>query len=452
MGIWGRVRRFFSPLGRDRHPSRTPVAPIEPAQPRPPERVKGPSRRPPVVVGLDFGTSSTKLAFRPLGESTTWIAPAIEPSPNLSWFCTPTSYEHRDGRVFFGRCTATSEDNLKLDLLRSASPPGAFGLAERRAVGYLGWLVEAALDAVRRQVGLEELRLVLNVGVPVSYFGSREEFQKRLAKYDAVARAAVATTTIGGGTGIRQGMESVQLDRRVDDGIQRWDSVDYVAVLPESIAALVSLQADPHTEAGLYSVVDIGAGTTEVSTSTLVVRAAGDRLVNCYMDSTRVSGALDLARVESEQRDPKELLDQWWKQWAANWEASRRKDAHNRHQHLQWRETTILFTGGGGFHPLVRSHFANALRQRSPARQVFCDYNVSVKVQGYEPSAQAMRPVRGESERERSWFHLLAVAHGLAHHRREWPDWYRPDDVQPLEPPEPADLPYDPYDAGYSGR
>jgi hypothetical protein len=43
--------------------------------------------------------------------------------------------------------------------------------------------------------------------------------------------------------------------------------------------------------------------------------------------------------------------------------------------------------------------------------------------------------------RDRTGFHMLAVAHGLAQHRREWPKWFHPEDIGTQEPDQPEELP-----------
>jgi len=49
-----------------------------------------------VVIGLDFGTSSSKVVFRWLGERVAHVFPNPRSQENF-WFCTPTTVTDRGG-------------------------------------------------------------------------------------------------------------------------------------------------------------------------------------------------------------------------------------------------------------------------------------------------------------------------------------------------------------------
>ncbi len=401
---------------------------VEPA--KPPRAAPRPAQVAPIIIGLDFGTSSTKVVFRRLGERVAWVMPSFAQGNGMAWFCSPAAVE--DGQP------------LKLHLLDSRTPPGEFGEVERRAVAYLGTVMEHAAQMVRQHYGFESFRPIVNIGVPVAYFGDLAERQAQFRKYEAVAQAALATSTMGGGEGLVPGQSQVERDRIIERGLRcARGCKDSVAVLPESVAALISLTREPTVEPGIYTVVDIGAGTTEVSTSLFYVSGDGSK-VSCYQDCTERIGILHYAEngapvdVEVAQT----LLHRWWRQFEVNWERARRKDAASQVALKAWAQTVVMFTGGGGFHPDVRESFADRIQ----ADAAWCR---TMELRNYEPSQQVLKPARGVGSASRGGFHLLAVAHGLAFHRREWPQWYRPDEVEPLEGPERADPPYDPHEAGY---
>jgi hypothetical protein len=460
MGILKGVRRLWDRLKgkRDRHEEveRLPrrETPARPPKSRPPRSQEDRQTRAPVVIGLDFGTSTTKVSFRLVGEDVSWVLPAHADCDGLPWFCTPTTLSMQSGRLNIGYASEAPDTetagSLKLDLLDSDRKPGEFGPAERRAMTYLGWIIQRARQEILRHYDVDGFRAVLNVGVPVAYFGDKRAFQRQLSRYESVARAALATSKLGGGPGVETGMKEGSLTALIESSIARSGEIENVAIMPESIAALVSLERDPHVDPGIYSVVDIGAGTTEVSTSRLEMTPEGRQII-CYMDSTRRDGALDLLRLERDGEDSSgsTLIDGWWKQWKASWDLSRRKDHGNLCLHEKWRQTATVFTGGGGFHPRVQGYFKRMLALAPPANMVFGDDDCSMSTVKYEPSRQALAPCRSGPKEDRTGFHLLAVAHGLSYHRREWPTWYRPDDVKAQRPRARADLPADPEEAGY---
>jgi hypothetical protein len=64
-------------------------------------------------------------------------------------------------------------------------------------------------------------------------------------------------------------------------------------VLPETVAPIVSLSEDPRMEPGMYLMVDMGAGTTEISINQVVRDNENSEIakINCYFDrSIRLGG------------------------------------------------------------------------------------------------------------------------------------------------------------------
>ena len=406
-----------------------------------------------VVIGLDFGTSSTKVVFRKIGEKTAWVAPSPVTFPDFAWFCTPTTVETNDGVVNFGDLIKPEDRNgevpLKLQLLDCSDGSEDMTAPEKKVIGYLGWILEAVFDSVKSHYGVKDFQPILNIGTPVAYFGSKEVLQQQFKRYEGVAKAALATTQMLDGPGIQNHMDESQYSAIVHKAWQQREEIDLIGVHPESISALVSLQRDPAVEGGVHCVVDIGAGTTEVSTSFL---APGH--LSCYQDSTERRGIYHypLGTNVRETQSAQDMLHQWWRQFEVNWELSRRKDAQNAVTHEAWRKSSIMFTGGGGLHPDVKPYFEKKIKADSPANVHFGNGNWSMPIQTYQPSEQALKPARNSQSEGRSAFHLVAVAHGLSFHRREWPAWYRPEEVETMHGPEVDALPFDPADAGYHGR
>jgi hypothetical protein len=416
-----------------------------------------------VVIGLDFGTSSTKVVFRKIGEKTAWVAPSPVTYPDFAWFCTPTTVETIDGTVHFGDLIKPEDRNgevpLKLQLLDCSDGSGDMTAPEKKVIGYLGWILETAFDSVKAHYGVKEFQPILNIGTPVAFFGDEEVRRERTKHYASVARAALATTRLMEGPGIQNGMPMEQYALAINTAWHAKSDLDLVGVHPESISVLVSLQEDPAVDEGIYSVVDIGAGTTEVSTSSLFsppqsTSSLRKRQIACYTDGTERGGIFDYptGAKQGETQSAMDLLRRWWRQFEVNWELSRRKDAPSAAAHDAWRNTTILFTGGGGFHPDVRPHFQEQIKADSPAQVHFGKGGWSMPIQTYKPSEQALKPTRTSHSKERGAFHLAAVAHGLSFHGREWPDWYHPEDVAAVDGPENNPPPFDPADAGYHGR
>lgn len=382
-----------------------------------------------LVIGLDFGTSSSKVAFRWLGDKAALVFanPVEDGSPH--WFCTPTTLELRNGRAFFGRAAATpSGPCLKLDLLESDSGEGEWGDPEIRAAAYLGWILEEVTQRACAEYSVAAFRPILNVGAPVAYSSGHGESASVRERYRRVATAALASTSMMGGSPLRNDVSWEEARASVLSRTEQAGELSSsVHVLPESIAAVVSYEKDLRSDAGVFSIVDIGAGTTEVAVGVLS-RHLGKAHVQCYEDATSKNGAWKLQGAD--EAGASRLLHGWWRQWEIAWEKGRRKDHANPAKARDWEETKLLFTGGGGLDPRVKEHFEN---QEPPAILHFGMY---------QPEREVLRECGGSSG-ERRGFHLLAVAHGLAYHRKsEWPPWYAPDEIDPEEPDTPEDPEY----------
>ena len=381
----------------------------------------------PSVIGIDFGTSSTKVVYRQLGSEQSWTLPAIQPDRSFPWFCTPTTFQVQEGAAWFGTPTENLAQSLKLNLLDSSGPPGHFGLVERTAIAYLGFIMESSIALVCEHLDVERISPRFNIGIPMSFLSSSEECTARLAKYMEVAKAAVATTSSFGGVGIEQAMDEAEVSLAVDRGIAEASPVDCVWILPESIASLVSLSTDPAMEERAYSVIDIGAGTTDVTSSHFRTSRTGRHRIACYHDSTEGHGAIAMEQALGSEGEREAAIEPIWRQWVTSWDTAKRKDRLNPHLLHSWCHTTVLFAGGGGQHPSVQPYFTDKRKGFCPIAQSFGE-DTNLVMMTYRPSKQVLGSL-GRQVDEREAFQMLAVAHGLSFMQREWPLFFKPDDV-----------------------
>lgn len=83
----------------------------------------------PVVIGLDFGTYSTKVVVRIRGEKKSRVLVFDEPAAGYPSFVSPSLVRMIDGRLFFGRLASqktggTLFRSLKVSLLPPTSTDG----------------------------------------------------------------------------------------------------------------------------------------------------------------------------------------------------------------------------------------------------------------------------------------------------------------------------------------
>ena len=372
-----------------------------------------------MVVGLDFGTSSTKVAYRWIGEDTATAFAPTEPYKDVPWFCLPTEIVELDGKIWMGRPTDDRTDLLSLKQRLLAGKLEGKKLVERDVCLYLAWVLEQVTRHACRVHSIPAFRPIINVGVPMAFHNQDHASKLLCQRYRKLAGLALACTSMMGGKGIQNGLLIEDAEATLEDARSRASEFEeLVHVLPESIAAVVSYEKDRRSEPGAFGIVDIGAATTEIAVGILSY-SQGMPYAQCYADSSTPVGAIAFQRAESSTNGGAhlEMLRSWWRQWDSTWTRASLKDRGIECRYQEWMAVSLFFTGGGGSHPAVKPYFA---MQESPAQ---------LSIQTYSPGSEVLTQEAGANG-ERDDFHLLAVAHGLSFHQRsEWPDWTSPAEV-----------------------
>lgn len=298
-------------------------------------------------VGIDFGTSTTKVCLREArgeDENVVTYSVSLDDAAHqeiAGLLCPSLVTITRDGALYFGfeaerrreKRDATALDHLKI-CVGCESESQARRLAGCRLIDAsgkscgAGWrfsrggtiigvkateLVTLFLAWVMGEMGRRvppalrgsaPIELTYNVGVPLDQLSEASDLR------DAYRVMTFQAWRLSGG--VRQGIE---LDRAL-----AWlDQVKAVAVpppehrrvqlCPESGAALVGFVSSPRSRPGMYGLVDIGAWTTEISFFRLTQRevaGGGTAFVSFYSGGTyRVGG------TNVDERVLRALWDLW---------------------------------------------------------------------------------------------------------------------------------------------
>jgi hypothetical protein len=259
----------------------------------PPEKVPSLSRNAlRLNVGVDFGTSSTKVCIRPtLGD-----APDVKTYPvtfdaqSSDPLFGPSTIGCKDGLLYFGSiaealtgkcqiwrhikvCVACeAEETFASTNCYCASPGATCAAVQARfsvngvaagpadlATLYIAWVLGEVSTAIP-----EPLRrgdppfLTCNIGVPVDQIdrasrlhGAYERIATRGWRLRGHVRQGIAAT---GALGWLQSLKATDCSNN-----------GTVALCPETGAAVVAHIANPATREGMYALVDIGAWTTDIS-------------------------------------------------------------------------------------------------------------------------------------------------------------------------------------------
>lgn len=226
-------------------------------------------------IGLDIGTSCSKAVVgnRELSEQ---VAVPLNGGRTLAGYLLPTRV-HLTGGVYSLRETKDGQtrQNLKIRLLHRSESGNSF---QGRTVGDLVAFVALTLRCVlewhgEKFSGLHRQRLVswnLNIGLPSKGSGD-DPFE---AIYGRIVKAAVSLVP-GNGPITEQAVETAM----AIPGEPDWLPFARIHYYPEAAAQLASLIFSPHRPEGCLLVVDVGAGTLDISTLRISGSATGARCV-----------------------------------------------------------------------------------------------------------------------------------------------------------------------------
>jgi hypothetical protein len=190
-------------------------------------------------------------------------------------------------------------------------------------------------------------------------------------------------------------------------------------------------------KAGMLLIVDMGAGTTELSVSH-APEPGGNRKILCYYDQSIPLGG-DQFETPPPSETEESLTDRLLAEIRRTWGRGYIKDASRHYARQRWKELTVLLAGGGTCRPGLREKVA---RQKKSVMYPFQDGDCQYLVKTHVPADLNFRPSEADGRPDSF---LLSVAHGLSYPRRAWPDFLGPNQIEPIGPTLPTikpDLPW----------
>lgn len=267
-------------LSTERGPKGRPI----PATAPHPARSEQPSRTVRnLIVGIDFGTSTTKVVWHDTTASTFEVFRWQTESAGIESALLPSRIALHDQEFWFGRKAADLPNAdlsipwIKICVLCEGNPAicrrcphspargtveiGRDGKASARVLAalFIAHVIGAVEGELQRRYAGEELRLQWNLGCPMDHIDSLNG----LELYEGMVQLAwELRSDVGNPVGVdaAAAAESVLLDLPVPGESERG-----IHVRPETLAGVMAFLQSPHAEEGTYVIVDVGAGTTEVS-------------------------------------------------------------------------------------------------------------------------------------------------------------------------------------------
>ena len=392
-----------------------------------------------VVVGFDFGTHSTKAVYGLRTSEERRMFDFCERAQGYSSFVAPSLVRlDQANQLWFGGHALKQKEGILFESLKvrllgldaeAWQPTFPKGYSPDMLVAaYLAW----AFQKVRAflQSEYSNPRVLLNMSAPMD----RLESPKVKVRFLQVAHAAWEMTWGSSPITVEQGTPYAALETRLrglleektpDETVRRFD------VVPETVAAMLSLALDARYDPRMHMIVDIGAGTTEISINHLNEPdpTRQNTRVLCYADTTLPLGANRFAaaaatEVPGASESTEDLLAQILKECQKVWFTGYLKDCASHATRPRWRILRLLLAGGGA----RRSEISMCIHDNKPHEMCFSTES-SYDVLWHQPNIKMLRS--GSDKRD---LPLLTVAHGLSIERVKWPTLFRPHEIEDLAP------------------
>lgn len=246
-----------------------------------------------LVVGLDFGTSCTKIVFRDQADRRSIAVPLWRPPNGRNPYLLP-SIVSMDARGAFSLGAKGGERTIRdPKMLLMDSPAGSFSVdgfgpipTQALATAFLA----LALQQYRRWFEQEKSGLYrgmdliweLNLGIPARSFDTTEvlEAYRRVAAAAAILSKEDSAPSIHS---VGKALDDVRAFYRCGGPASQGTSKDFgsfgadsIHLRPEIIAGVLGYARSPLRKEGLYLMVDVGAGTLDVSTFRIFEREGED--------------------------------------------------------------------------------------------------------------------------------------------------------------------------------
>lgn len=253
-----------------------------------------------VQVGLDFGTSATKVVFSQLGARFFQALSFDHELPGYEPFCIPSLAAIKKGRLLLGVEAAQAllgepwnSGLRRFKVLVAGSKDQAFRDAQTHqeylahcdahglhlppsqvAAVFLAGVMNACAEKIRglRRFRGADLDISYNICVPIDHLENpavQEEFERVFRWAEVIAKPWAMAP---------KGFDPLEASNSLDPSDHQIGVEEQrVFAIPESVAEVASYLISLRKKDGLHAVIDLGAGTTDVSIFNLVTP---------YMEST----------------------------------------------------------------------------------------------------------------------------------------------------------------------
>lgn len=394
-----------------------------------------PTTRGVVNVGFDFGTHSTKIVIRERDATNGRIVRIDKDHGDYTPGVSPSVIRIVNNRLWFGTTALTSTGgellkSLKVAVACELPTPVAktTDISNAKLVAlYMAW----TLQNLRRTIQKERYsRILLNVSAPMQRIENAKLKNQylRIVQSAWLLSAAPRAETIEQGIAVSKALDLLNAvwTRPVEPEQQR-----EFDILPETIAPVCSFSTDPAAEAGIHVIIDIGAGSTEVSVLDVPEHGSGFRVL-CYHDESRMFGGNDLelaCRTDHPSHRVSEIHQKLATLYAYVWQMGYAKIKNEKAARPRWMSLKLVLSGGGTLDPEVRARL-----EAENVINAWPEEETKRKVYRHVPNTLTPLP-----EMKKSDLSIFAVANGLAVDRAKFTSFDPPDSIPPMQAPPPEE-------------
>lgn len=268
-----------------------------------------------LIVGVDFGTSSTKVIWQDLTDNKfdifRWYPGEMGPTA----FLLPSTLDINESKIVYGRYEEKSKSEIRLSSIKlcvlcrnnpqicscgnSIVQKGMVNMpysdeiypANVFACMFIAHVFRTVDNTLQTRFPNDDLVIVWNIGCPMDYL----DVSKRKTEWESMTGLALQIHKKGIDLASTESLRHVAAS--LDTYVVPMQSDRNFQVLPEGLAAVKAFLESAYAEAKTYAIVDVGAGTTEVSFlfNGRDMKVQGHPLRPCYLaDSTQPVGGLQI--------------------------------------------------------------------------------------------------------------------------------------------------------------
>ena len=241
-----------------------------------------------VNLGIDFGTSYTKVCYRDVGSDKSGIL-TFEGGPYLPSIVLLGENGTLSTPLANNRRSSTEVAFLKMRIGEYTNPQDSM-FVQALSSYYLAEIIRGAMDRFRIQESelsdRRQIRWSANIGVPVDHYDS----PKLVIFRKVFAIAWMWAVSNGVPTTVQGAIEQYQIGQREVD----LTATDCHAV-PEIVAAVWSFVTSRAARPGIYTYFDVGGGTLD-GVCFKYENNEGDRRIRCYSGKVASLGVSSLTR------------------------------------------------------------------------------------------------------------------------------------------------------------